>query len=344
MRVLITGGTGYVGAHTTAALLAAGHDVRLLVRSPERIAPALGPLGVTTTVDHVVGDITDPAAVRRAVRGCDAVLHAAAVYDLDARARPAIARTNLAGTETVLGAAVEHGCDPVVHVSSTAAILRRADAAATVTPDSPLSTLPGVYIRSKAASEAIARKLQERGAPVVIVQPGAVLGPHDPHRGDQTRRLRDILRGRYPMWPTGGIHQVDVRDVARLHVAVLSSGGGPRRYLVPGHFVNGLLMYATLQAITGRRLRHLVVPVTMMVPVARGISALQRITPFHLPVDYEGVLFIRSNTRVDDARARDEFGIHPRPLADTYSDTVRWLFDTGQLTPRQAGDRTGTDG
>lgn len=344
MRVLITGGTGYVGAHTTAALLAAGHDVRLLVRSPERIAPALGPLGVTTTVDHVVGDVTDPAAVRRAVRGCDAVLHAAAVYDLDARARPAIARTNLAGTETVLGAAVEHGCDPVVHVSSTAAILRRADAAATVTPDSPLSTLPGAYIRSKAASEAIARTLQERGAPVVIVQPGAVLGPHDPHRGDQTRRLRDILRGRYPMWPTGGIHQVDVRDVARLHVAVLTSGGGPRRYLVPGHFVNGLLMYATLQAITGRRLRHLVVPVTMMLPVTRGISAVQRITPFHLPGDYEGVLFIRSNTRVDDARARDEFGIEPRPLADTYRDTVRWLFDTGQLTPRQAGDRTGTDG
>ena len=65
-----------------------------------------------------------------------------------------------------------------MHVSSTAALLRRR---ATVTPDSPLSTMSGAYIRSKAASEAVARALQDDGAPVVIVQPGGVLGPHDPH-------------------------------------------------------------------------------------------------------------------------------------------------------------------
>jgi nucleoside-diphosphate-sugar epimerase len=335
MKVLITGGTGYVGAHTTAALIAAGHDVRLLVRSPERIAPALTPLGVTAPVDYTVGDVTDPDSVRRALRGCDAVLHAAAVYDLDARAHAAIARTNVAGAETVLRAAVEQGCDPVVQVSSTAAILQRA---ATVTPDSPLSTVPGVYIRSKADSEAVARGLQDQGAPVVIVQPGGVLGPHDPHRGDQTRRLRDILRGRYPMWPTGGLHQVDVRDVARVHAAVLTPGAGPRRYLVPGHFIDGGIMHATLRAVTGRRLPYLAVPVTIMLPVARAASAIQRVTPFHLPADYEGVLFVRSDTRCDDTRARDELGIQPRPLPDTYRDTIRWLHDTGQLTARQAGD------
>jgi nucleoside-diphosphate-sugar epimerase len=84
MRVLITGGTGFVGCHTVAALLGHGHHVRLLIRAPERIAPALGPLGIAE-VDAVVGDVTNPATVEQAMRGCNAVVHAAAVYSFDPR-------------------------------------------------------------------------------------------------------------------------------------------------------------------------------------------------------------------------------------------------------------------
>ncbi|MFI5908096.1 NAD-dependent epimerase/dehydratase family protein [Dactylosporangium sp. NPDC051541] len=334
MKILVTGGTGFVGSHSVAALVAAGHDVRLLVRSPDRIGPALEPLGVRTTVDHVVGDVTDPGSVARALPGCDAVLHAAAVYDLDARARPAIARTNVAGARTVLRAAVDAGCDPVVHVSSTAALLRRR---ATVTPDSALSRTRGPYIQSKVASEAVARELQGAGAPVVIVQPGAVLGPDDPHCGDQARRLRDILRGRYPVWPSGGLHVVDVRDVADVHAAVFTLQAKPARYLVPGHFVDGATMFATLRVLTGRRLPCLVVPSPAMLPVSWTMSALQRITPFHLPADHEGVVFIGTATRCDDTRARDELGVEPRSLIETYGDTIRWLHRTGRLTDSQAG-------
>jgi dihydroflavonol-4-reductase len=76
MRVLVTGGTGFVGRHTVAALVGHGHRVRLLVRAPERIAPALDPLGITQ-VEVVVGDVTNPAAVQQAMGGCDAVVHAA---------------------------------------------------------------------------------------------------------------------------------------------------------------------------------------------------------------------------------------------------------------------------
>jgi nucleoside-diphosphate-sugar epimerase len=334
MRILVTGGTGFVGSHSVAALMADGHEVKLLVRSPDRIAPALAPLGVKERLDHVVGDVTDRDCVERALTGCDAVLHAAAVYDLDARAYPGIARVNVAGAETVLRAAVARGCDPVVHVSSFVALLRRR---ATVTPDSALSSASSVYVRSKIASEAVARELQHGNAPVVVVQPGAVLGPGDPHLGDSTRRLRDVLRGRYPMWPTGGIHVVDVRDVARVHAAVMTAGAGPRRYLVPGHFVDGRTMFTTLHAVTGRRLAHLVVPATMLLPVAWASSAAQRVLPFHLPVDYEAVLVTRYGTRCDDSRARSELGIQPRPLEEIYSDTVRWLHRSGVLTASEAG-------
>jgi nucleoside-diphosphate-sugar epimerase len=314
--------------------MAAGHEIRLLVRSPDRIAPALGPLGVTRPVDYMVGDITDLGSVSRALAGCDAVVHAAAVYNLDSRAHRAIARTNVAGAETVLRAAVEYGCDPVVHVSSTTALLRRG---LTVTPDSPLSDLRSMYAASKAASEAVARTLQQDGAPVVIVQPGAVFGPDDPHLGDGSRGLRDILRGKFPVWPSGGFHMVDVRDVARVHAAALTAGGGPRRYLVPGHFVDGRTMFATLGALTGRRLSPIVVPATMMLPLAWAASKVQRIAPFRLPLGYEGVLLNGYAAHCDDSRARQEFGILPRPPEETYRDTVRWLYHGGHITAHQAG-------
>jgi dihydroflavonol-4-reductase len=334
MRVLVTGGTGFVGSHTVAALIEAGHEIRLLVRSPDRITPALRPLGVTGPVDYIVGDVTDWGSVTRALAGCDAVVHAAAVYNLDTRAYRAITRTNAAGAATVLRAAVEHGCDPVVHVSSTTALLRRG---VTATPDSPLSGARGMYATSKAASEAVARTLQRDGAPVVIVQPGGVLGPDDPHLGSGSRRLRDILRGKYPMWPSGGAHMVDVRDVAQVHAAALTAGGGPRRYLVPGHFVDGRTMFATLGALTGRRLSHTIIPASMMLPFAWAASKAQRVVPFHLPIEYEGVLLLSYAAHCDDSRARQELGILPRPLEETYGDTVRWLYHGGHVTARQAG-------
>lgn len=96
------------------------------------------------------------------------VVHAAAVYSLDSRRYREMGRTNVRGAEAVLDAAVRHGCDPVVHVSSFVALLQRR---ATVTADSPLSTARGVYVQLRAASEAVARRLQDDGAPIVIVHP-----------------------------------------------------------------------------------------------------------------------------------------------------------------------------
>ena len=72
MLVLVTGGTGYVGAHAVAALAGAGHRIRVLARSAEKIPAALGPLGVDG-VETAIGDVTEPAAVERALAGCDAV-------------------------------------------------------------------------------------------------------------------------------------------------------------------------------------------------------------------------------------------------------------------------------
>jgi dihydroflavonol-4-reductase len=136
MRVLVTGGTGFVGSHTVAALVEGGHEVRLLVRARQRVAAALAPLGLQAAdLDTTVGDVTDPAAIDQAVRGCEAVVHAGSVYSLDSRDAGRIRQVNVRGTDLVLGAAHRAGLDPIVYVSSIVAMLP--SGGRTLTPDSP---------------------------------------------------------------------------------------------------------------------------------------------------------------------------------------------------------------
>src|SRR3954452_23090699 len=118
MRVLVTGGTGFVGSWTARAVQDAGHQVRFLVRDASRLSTAAGALGVDID-DAVTGDITDQASVRRALDGCDAVVHCAAIVAIGPGAADRMA-ANLDGAHHVLGQAVELGLDPVVHVSSVA--------------------------------------------------------------------------------------------------------------------------------------------------------------------------------------------------------------------------------
>ncbi len=218
MEVAVTGGTGFVGSHTVAALAKAGHSVRLLVRSKDRIAPALKPLGIDGP-PAVEGDVTDQASVGKALASCDAVVHCASVYAFDPGQERAISATNVQGTEIVLGVAARLGCSPIVHVSSIYGLIGQRGA--TVSPDSPPGRPMGAYFRSKAESDAVARRFQSQGAPVVVSYPGAVWGPHDPHFGETCILLRSVLRGLAAVFPHGTWMISDVRDVAGFHARLL---------------------------------------------------------------------------------------------------------------------------
>jgi nucleoside-diphosphate-sugar epimerase len=128
------------------------------------VAPALAPLGLQAAdLDTIVGDVTDPAAVDQAMRGCEAVVHAGSVYSLDSRDAGRIRQVNVRGTDLVLGAAHRARLDPIVYVSSTAALLQ--PNGQTLTPDNPVGRPPGPYLGAKADAERVARRYQEAGAP-----------------------------------------------------------------------------------------------------------------------------------------------------------------------------------
>jgi dihydroflavonol-4-reductase len=163
MKVMVTGGTGFVGSHTVAELVRNRHRVRLLVRNLDHVRAALTPLGVND-FETVVGDVTDQRSVEQAAQECDATIHCGSVYSLDPRAAERINQTNVQGTDIVLKTAWKLGHDPIIHVSSVVAII--GSKKATLSPASVSGTPQGVYCRSKADSDRLARKYQDNGAPV----------------------------------------------------------------------------------------------------------------------------------------------------------------------------------
>ena len=340
MRVLITGGTGFVGSHTTAAVIRAGHDVRLLVRRPERAGAALAPLGVSVR-DTVVGDVLDRETVRRAVAGCDALINAAAVFSLDPRQAASTLATNARGTEIVLDAAVRAGLDPVIHVSSYVALL---PSRVRLTAQSPVGANGPAYPRSKAQSELVARRHQAAGAPVVTTYPGAVAGPHDPYFGDTAFTLAMILRNRSPFAIPGTWPIADAGYVAGAHAAMLEPGRGPRRYLLGGHDIKWNDLYATLRRLTGRGLPAVPTPGFLARTSGRGMDVLQQLTRTRLPIGYQGPWIITRCAGTDDTATRRAFGIEPPPLEQTLTDTIRWMVRAEHLPARLAGDLPSSHG
>jgi nucleoside-diphosphate-sugar epimerase len=284
-------------------------------------------------METVVGDVTDAAAVAKAVDGTDAVLHAASVYSFDSRRHRAMRATNVRGTELVLAAALRAGARRVVHVSTVGAMFPAAEALHETTPvGSPRET----YLATKAAAEAIARRHQEAGSPVVISYPPALLGPHDPHLGDQNARLRNELRGLMPLWPRGGYPIGDVRDTAELHARLITTPARPEgRHFGPNHFLTTRSYVRTVREVTGRTLPAAVLPARPMLAFARFTDVLQRVWPWHIPAEYGAVYTCAYATPV--AASASTGGVPARPLADTARDTIRWLYEAGHISRRQAG-------
>ena len=330
--VLLTGASGFLGGHTVQHLLDSGHRVRAFVRTPHRLAAALEPLGVDPDDERIEvaqGDITDAASVREAVDGCDSIVHAAATYSFKRRDRDSMLRDNTAGTRTVLEAGRDAGCRPLVHVSSTVALAT--PGGATLDEHSPVGPGHGPYSSSKAASERVARSLQEAGAPVTIVNPGGVIGPHDPYLGESNDLVVQVLKGRLAIFPRGKLPYVDVRDTAAVLVAAVGHAPGGR-YLVPGTAVADL--HEPLRELTGRRLPMLRVP-----PLVADIGTLPGyLTGWgFLPGMREGARITACANTIDSSATTRDLGIRGRPFAESLLDTVHWLVAAGHLPARLAG-------
>lgn len=334
MKVMVTGGTGFVGSHIIAELIQNGHQARLLVRKPGRVPLALEPFGITN-IEVVKGDVTDQSTVEEAADGCDATIHCGSVYSLDPRTADEINKTNVLGTETVIKVAHNMGHDPIIHVSSFVALI--GEKCAILSPASEPGTPKGVYFNSKAKSDAVARTFQEEGVPVVITYPGSVWGPNDPHLGESCQMVTSILKRLWTVTPKGIVPITDVRDLAKLHTAIIKKEHGPRRYIAPATNVSVKQAMAIISSITGRNLPNISLPPRMLLGPMKALDILQRYLSFRFPVNFQAAYCVGLASTMDDSTTRNEFGIKPISLEKTFTDTIVWMVEKGHLPSKLVG-------
>jgi dihydroflavonol-4-reductase len=185
--------------------------------------------------------------------------------------------------------------------------------------------------------ETVVRRHQAEGAPVVILYPPATVGPADPHLGDQILRVRNLLKGLIPIWPSGGIALADVRDVADLITAAADEQFTAKRAAPKATFVMTKDYVQTMRKVTGRRLPVVYVPWQVLMPLAWALQYVQKAVPFHIPAEYGAIYACSCQPRFDDSAIVVPNDSVPHTLEQTFTDSVRWLYEQGQLTRTQAG-------
>jgi dihydroflavonol-4-reductase len=275
VRIYLSGATGFVGRHVARALREQGAEVHA-----ERI------------------DLLDQSALERAVEGCDAVVHVAALYSYDAPPED-LERVNVEGTRNLLDAAARKGVRRFLFTSTAGTCGPVPGRDATENDDPPAWELAVPYKRTKLAAERLAL---EAGA--VVVNPTTPIGPGDRKPTPTGRMIAGVARGRILGFvPTTGLNLVDVRDVARGHVRALERGEPGERYLLGGANLPLEEIFAAIADLAGRRRPRIPVPYAVAEAASRvGLANPDEVKLARLPMYFTS------------AKARDRLGYAPGPV------------------------------
>lgn len=322
--VLVTGATGFLGSALCRSLLALGHPVRALHR-PTSSLTLLEGLPVT----RFIGDVLQPETLAPALEGADWVFHAAA--EAAHWRRPAsLIRTAVDGTRNVLGAAHRAGVRRAVLTSSIAAMgVPRRGELLDETSEFNLAPSRFPYGYAKRQAEIEALWIGARGLPVVIVNPGAILGPGDLHRIGGSLVI-EMARGRAWVWTDGGANYVHIDDVVRGHLLAMERGMPGERYILGGENLTHRQALAILAEITGRPPPRIKIPGPLIEPAAAAIDVLGPM--LRLPVDGNLLRLSRYTFFCDTTKARRNLGLPPpRPFRQAAQEAYDWYRATGVL-------------
>jgi dihydroflavonol-4-reductase len=319
-RVLITGGSGFIGRHLVACLAGHAQVVRILDPAP----PAQQPPGV----EYVQGSILDQSTALSALEGITCVYHLAAIAHLWAPDRADFDRVNQTGTEIMLAAARQQKVRRFVHCSTEAVLLpaQRSERPIDETIVLSLAEMAGPYSRSKYLAEQAAFAAAAQGQEVVIVNPTIPIGAGDRNRTPPTAMLAHYLSGaRFFLDCT--LNLVDARDVAQGMVLAAERGNAGERYVLGGENVSiGELLERLGRLASGSKRARLKLPPLLALAAGRASEWVADHLTGRMPIaTVEGVRLALRAARFEHAKAVRELNYAPRPIDEALAAAARWL-------------------
>ena len=325
MKALVTGATGFVGGAVARALVRAGTDVRALVRSKSEAGNLSG-----LPVEHVEGDLLDPASLRRALAGCRQLYHVAAFYALWAKDPSIFYDVNVTGTRNVLTAARLAGIERTVYCSTIGAIgLPAGGGLGTEETPVSLDQMAGHYKRSKYLAEQEVLALAREGLPVVIVNPSAPVGAGDVKPTPTGQVILDFMKGRMPAYIETGMNIVDVDDVAAGHLLAMQKGRQGERYILGCKNLMLKEVFDILSRLTGVKAPSLRLPRSLVLPLAHVNQWMAHMTGRPPRIPLEGVKMAKYRMHYDCSKALRELGIPQTPPEAALEKAVHWFRAQG---------------
>jgi nucleoside-diphosphate-sugar epimerase len=319
VKVFVTGGTGFIGGTVVRQLRERGDDVVCLIRSPEKAAK-LTELGA----ELVSGDLGDAEAMRGGMAGCDAVVHAAAIYEvgIPVKQHPAMWEANVAGTERVMKAALDANVARIVYVSTCGVFGNTHGKVVDETYEHPGKEFTSYYEETKLEAHRIVKRMIDDGLPAIIVQPGGVYGPGD------TSQVADLLQeffaGKLPLlpFPEFGICLTHVDDIAGGILLAVDKGKVGETYVLSGPVTTMREAVDVVATATGRKAPKQAMPTPLMkalTPIGPLVGKLMGQPPNlrELISSADGVTFWASHEK-----ASRELGYAPRGMEEGWRQTL----------------------
>lgn len=325
-NALVLGGTGLIGGHTARALLHAGVRVRILTRDPSNAGGLRG-----GPIEVMQGDAEERVPLRRAIDGCNLVVHSAAPYPRSAFGAEAQIAAALAGIELFLEevAHIPAG-GRIVYVSSITTIGHpRSNRPANEDDPWDPAEEASPYFQMKGLMEQRVLAAARNGLPIVVVNPTLTIGAHD--RALTTGRLLlPLARGQMPVYLRGIINAVAAADVAEAIVTALSRGRIGQRYILGGENREAKEFLAIAARIAGVPTPKIPLPLSLAEGIAWLTEVGNRITRSRWPLfPVSGVRMMRHSQPVDSSLARRELSLGETPIESALDEAYRWYRDAG---------------
>jgi dihydroflavonol-4-reductase len=324
-KTLVTGGTGFVGRAVVQELLAAGREVRVLVRNPDH--PALAGLAVETAV----GDFRDPESLPRALAGCTNLFHVAADYRLWVPDPATMYAINVDGTRQLLTAAASLGLSRVVYTSTVGTLGNPGDGIPG-REDTPvhLEDMVGHYKRSKFLAEAVALDFARQGLPLVVVNPSTPIGPWDSRPTPTGQMIVDFLKRGMPAYLETGLNLIHVRDVARGHLLAEAKGQVGEKYILGHENLSLSQIFHVLAELTGLPAPKVKLPYWPVLGLAyldEFFATYIRRKPPRMPVT--AIRMAKKFMYFDNRKAIQYLGLTVTPVRQALADAVAWFREHG---------------